>query len=694
MKALLIAEKPSLMREIKAAYEGAKGEFDFQIDFLAQAGHLVGLRLPNEINPAKYGKWSLANLPIDVPYEYKILDGKGELVGRIREAIRSGQYDFVIHAGDPDGEGELLVRLVLDFVGNTLPVKRFWSNDITHPAIVRALHHLEDDAAYDPIYHAAHVRQHSDYQFGMNITSAATLKLGTLCKLGRVKAPIIRMIVDREREIRSFVESSTFKPSFVWNSLEFVCEEQFKTAEEALASMPSASDATVASAKTERKSQAAPKLYKLSTLQSDAHKAIKFSAAHTLEVLQSLYEAKLVSYPRTDCEFISSGVDIESIVGSIAPMLSLNAGDLLKRADAVRGSSSYLNDKAIASEGHTAIIPTGQRPSQLSKDEASLYELICRRFLAIFAPAKETIITTVVANPDGKPVPGPYVLKEYEDVVPGWELIMNPAFKARVSSGVSFKEGQALTPIKLQAKECKAKPPVRYNDGSLIKALDHPESYVGDDDKKVAYKIGTPATRANIIEECVRSGYFTKEKGAFVPTKLAEIVVDALGFVSLFDVTESGRWESMLESIRRGEVDYRAVEAELLKECQEVTEEIKAKHFEVANTPGGAGAEVLGKCPKCGSDVVKGKFGAYCAGKCGMQVGKAMGKALTDAQIKSMLAGKKTLVKGLTSKAGKRYDAYLQPKGVTSFSYVNKAGKQVTGYGFDIEMSFPPRKDR
>lgn len=697
MRALLIAEKPSLMREIRDAYNSHKKEIGIDIDFLAQAGHLVGLKLPSEIDANKYGKWKLDNFPIDVPYQYHILSGKNDLVKQIKEAIHSGNYDFVIHAGDPDGEGELLVRLVLAYVKNTLPVKRFWSNDITHVSIINALKSLKDDAEYDNIYYAALIRQHADYQFGMNITGISSLKLGELYKLGRVKAAIIRMIVDRERAIRNFVPKTTYKRAFDYQTCEFLNDDEYETKELATKGIPPFDYAVITNVKDEIKSHKAPKLYKLSTLQSDAHKKLGFSGATTLSVLQQLYEGKYVTYPRTGCEYISTNVDIESILSSVSSKLNIDKSLFVRSSNDIRNDKTYCNDKAISTEGHTAIIPTGLgNVNALNDNQRRLYELIVRQFAAIFSAPKKVRNLTVTAIAGGNEKYGNFVYKETSDVEVGYEIILNSNYVTKIGKNIVFSKGMTITPITFHIKECTTKPPVRYNDGSLIKAMDNPEEFKDDDDKKVKYKIGTDATRSTIIEDCQKCGYFTKEKGNFVATAKAEKVIDEIGDIPLFNIPNSGRWEMMLEAVRHGEANPDEVEQTLFKECQDITYDIKNRNIQKAAFSGassgkGSSSNILGVCPNCGANIITGKFGAYCEKKCGMTVSKAMGKSLTDTQIKSLLQNKRILVKGLTSKSGKTYDAYLTPAGLESFSYQSANGP-VSGKSFKFEITFPPKK--
>lgn len=695
MKAILIAEKPSLMREIQGVYNKHKSELGLQIDFLAQAGHLVGLKLPKEVNEEKYGKWDLNFMPEEYPYQYKVLSGKHDLINKIKTAVKSGDYDFVIHAGDPDGEGELLVRLVLDYVRNDLPVKRFWSNDLTENAILSALKSLKDDSEYDTVYDAALVRQHADYQFGMNVTGIATLKMGDLCKLGRVKAPIIYLIVERERAIRNFVEKKTYKPMFDYKGCEFVADKVFDEEKDAVAFNPNTDTATVTEYKQEKKKKKAPKLFKLSTLQTEAHKAFKMSGAETLATLQSLYEAKATSYPRTACEYISSAVDIGGIAKSVLKEISVDTSYLTRDPSDVLADKTYANDKAISTEGHTAVIPTGNGlPAGASEKERKLYELICRRFLAIFAAEKETLSTKVVAVPEGSKEP--YAFTESEDVAAGFEAVLNPEYKLKEGSGVSFLQGQKLNPIAFSVKECVSKPPARYNDGSLIEALDKPEAFEGEDGKKIKYKIGTPATRANIIQECIANGYFNVEKktGAFSATPKAEAVIDAFSDVALFNPMESGRWEEIFDNIRNGSVSVKNAEQELLQAMIDTSNHMKGANVtKIQSGSGNGGAAELGKCPKCGGSIVSGKFGPYCSSKCGMSVGKYLNKALNDGQIKSLLAGKKTLVRGLVSKStGKTYDIYITPESIEPYAYTKKDGTKAEGFQWKFATEFPKTK--
>lgn len=678
-KGLLIAEKPSQMRQIKEVYDRLKPNLD--IDFLHQRGHLIGLKTPKEIDGQKYGKWKLENIPEVFPYEYKIISDTKDLYNNIKDAIKSGKYDYIIHAGDPDGEGELLINETLNLIGNILPVKRFWTNDLSDRAILDAFNNMKDDKEYCHILEASQIRQHVDFQVGMNVTTAASLKLGTLCKLGRVKAAIVAIIVARELEIENYVEKKTYKPTFTYKSAEFVFDRAFDTPTEATNVFPDTDVAHIVDADSKIKQMKPPKLFKLSTLQSAAYTAFKWSGSKTLSVLQTLYEGKAVTYPRTDCEYISTEIELAKIKNTVAGVIpNIDNSLLIRSENDIKNDKGYCNDNLIAKEGHTAIIPTAEGLfAGATDDQIKLYTLIGRRFLSIFAEPKKIRSVKVIAYPAG--TEDKYVFTETIDVNPSFEYILNPDYKKREGCGISFASGEDISPIEFKVKECVTKPPKRYNDGSLIEALDKPEAFEGDDGK-VKFKIGTPATRSNIIEECQENEYFFKKSGLFYATDKAKIVVSTFKDVPIFDFKETGRMEEMFDKVRHGEISAAIVEEKMIKEMITSVNGMK----DVVVTTKMSNAPAIGKCPKCRADVSYGKYGAFCVGKCGMGF-KVLGKMPTEKEIKALLAGKKTLVSDLKSKKGSIYSAYIIPKGINSFDYEGK-----TMYGLAFDMEFPQKK--
>lgn len=704
MKALVIAEKPSLMRDMQAVYRAHQREIGYSCDFLFQAGHLIEMLLPKEIDAEKYGKWRMEDFPQTYPYRYRVMKDKRELYGKIKDAVNSGGYDFIIHAGDPEQEGELLVRLVLNHIGNTLPVKRFWTNDTSAPAILSAMQNLREDSEFDLLYEAGLLRQHIDYQFGMNLTGVTTLKMNDLCRLGRVKAPIIFLIVTRELAIRNFVEKTTYKPIFLYRGCEFVYSKAFDEKADAEKIWNNADHAITVNVTKEKKKTKAPKLFKLSSLQVAAYKAFRWNAAKTLSVMQSIYEKHIVTYPRTACEYISTQVDIGDIKDKVLNFWNPeHTGILVKSAEEIKKDKTYCNDKAIASEGHTGIIPTGQTTYDLTDDERDLYELICRQFLAIFAKEKETLHTRVEAYPAGMEASASieeniYVHTEKEDLEPGFELILNqPLYEIPSTyipasgSGVTFSKGEELRPIEFMVKEVVSKPPARYNSGSLIKALTDPDDFRDPDGTIIKYTVGTEATRAKIIEDCIKTGYFEDKKGIYYALPKGEALIENFKDIPIYYPAESGHLEAILMQVRNGELSSDDAMKILLSLMEQYILKIKSMQLSaVIPKTAQKGTVSLGKCPKCSSDVLVGKFGPYCASKCGMYLTKAMGHDLTQTQLKSLLAGKKILIKGLKSQKGTTYDAYMEPNPEGAVSeYSKKDGSK--GYGWNIKVSFPPK---
>lgn len=689
-KAYLIAEKPSLEREIAAVYRKHKDEFDFEITFDHQAGHILGLKLPKEVDAEKYGGgWKLSSYPEVYPYEYKISSDKKKMYAGIKDQVKKGGYDFIINAGDPDQEGQLLIDETLIHIGNKLPVKRFWSNDLTEGAILGALKNLQNNDDYIHLYEAALARQHADYQFGMNCTGALTCKVGDLCKIGRVKAPIISILAKRELEIMNYVEKKTYKPAFRYKDCEFVKDEVFDTPEGALANVPKTEYADITDATYKVNKSKAPKLFKLSTLQTEAHSKLGWNGQKTLDVLQSLYEMKATSYPRTGCEYISSQVNIGGIAKRILSEVDVDVKLLVREPSDVAKDKTYANDKAIASEGHTAVIPTGNGLSKsANEDQRKLYDIICKRFLAMFGPEKETMSVKVVGVPSG--TKDNYVFTENYDIKPGYELILNKGYKMKQGCGIEFKKGMNINPIEFFPKEIVSQKPSRYNDGSLIKALETPEKYEGEDGK-VAYKIGTPATRATIIEECQKNGYFTKTKGSFVATDKAIALYQTFGnVVPMFMPVESGKWEETLDKLRNGEYSFEDVEAMFVKKMEESVDLIKNSEVityeKKDNGKSGSHSDINCSCPSCKSAVKDGKFGLYCTGKCGITFGKVFGKELTKTEWKKVMGGERILLKGLVSQKGTTYNAYVKPVGVEDYSFRKKDGEMFEGKRVKFEM--------
>lgn len=683
MRALLIAEKPSLMRTIQGVYNSHRNRIGFDIDFLSQQGHLLGLKMPEEVNPS-YKKWDIDALPLSVPRRYKVLTGRNQAqnVKAIKDAVKSGNYDFIIHAGDPDQEGEILVRETLSHIGNTLPVKRFWSNDLTEDAVFHALQNLEEDSTKDNLADAGFLRRNLDYDYGLNLTRALTVKGGALVQVGRVKAALLRIVCDREDEIENFVPSSTYERAFTYQGYTFVDNsEQFENTDALTAAMQTIpTSAEVIDCKQAEKKTKAPKLYKLSTLQADAYAKLGFSLDKTLATLQSLYEKQLTSYPRSGCEYISSHTDIGSIYESVAPFVGTNINEhhLQHRSFSdITSDRTYCNDRAIASEGHTGIIPTGKTNGfrALSDDEKNLYALIVRRFVAICMPPKKSIVTAITAKDENG---YRYECRGTKDIDPSFEYILNPNYSAKAFD-FAPQAHSILNPVTFEPKEIAKKCPSRYTPKSLVDYLDNPKGFKDEDGSAIKFKIGTDATRSNIVNECIKCGYFSVNKGQYVPSDFARDVVKQFGDMDLFNIDTSAKWESMFEDVKSGEADATVIENEMESALSDMIADVKerpANSLAAYRTAKGGGKSYgkgtktaalveIGSCPCCSNGKIFENSKAYsCSNwkadpKCEFTIWKnSFGTNITKTDVKKLIAGK-TIEKKCVSKAGKNYTAEL-----------------------------------
>lgn len=653
-RGLLIAEKPDLMQKIQEVYENNGPDIPYDITFRSQRGHLLTLKFPDEIDEAQK-KWSWENLPF-VPeehggWQYKVINEKKgkfltakERYDLIKKEIASGAYDFVINAGDPDQEGELLIRIVLDHMGNKLPVKRFWTNDLTEAHILDALKNLKDDD-HDPmlvnLLSAAYGRQHSDYRFGMNISRAATLKMGGRVACGRVKTPILAIVCRREEEIENFVPKTVYgvranyKEGFDGTLFEkgtessdedekdddkkngIVWFDEKKDAEAVIRALPAAAVVVECSEKEEK--TYAPKLFKLATLQIEAGK-YGYSDGNTLRIIQQLYEKKLLSYPRTDCEYLSSGEDFFGILGNLNKIPEFSAfikgitkGDLVR----VQKSNRWINDKALEDSGHSAIRPTTEAPdfSELEKDEIEIYKIVCRRFIAMFLPPLIQMKTRIVTDINGRT----FLSNGKRLVDPGYTKLFETKFTDKLIP--KHISGDKLEVTSYEVTEKKAQCPRRFTSPDLIAVCENPSKYLEDPSLKTALgkrlKLGTPATRSRIIEQLIKEDNYleVKKEGkrdVVIPTELGRKIISNLGPCDICKIDMTGEWELKLEEIRSGTMALSSFEDGMKEYVVRMIEDIKRTPMTPFETK--SATKVVGKCPICGMDIIESEKGFSCRG--------------------------------------------------------------------------------
>ena len=656
MKALFIAEKTTLMNAVKQVYLNHKNEIPYECAFLPQAGHLLTLKYPEEIDPA-LKKWSWDNLPFFPEdyggWKYKIITGTGPAAlakGRyeaIRDELKTGNYDFVIHGGDADQEGELLVRIVLNQLNCKLPVKRYWSNDMTEARILDSLKHLRDDDN-DPMLvnltKAGFCRQHTDYLYGINISQATSLKMGGRAAIGRVKTWMLGMVCRRENEIANFVPTTEYgvKVSYAEGFDGQLYEEPkntttkdknnneddssgyiyFPTEKEATDYANNLGKVAVVEECTTKKTETfAPKLYKLSTLQIAAGK-YGYAADKTLETIQSLYEKGYLSYPRTDCEYLSSNEKYEDMIKSamavpeLVPFIQTISKATIAK---VKSTKKWVDDKALQEHGHSAIVPTTKKPdiTTFSQAEKDIYTLVCRQFVAIFLPSlvTEKIVVIASSGNDKFRSSGKTVIRKGYTEIFGQNI-------ANTSIPICQK-GEKLNIINATTCTKTTKCPSHLSDTDLIAIASAPHKYLEDGGLKSlgdALHIGTPATQAEIIKRLISvDKYLTiKKEGKrdyLTPTQMGLEIYENLKDSDLCKTDTTGKWEIMLEEIRKGQMSDIDFEQLMRKNVETMVSEIFNSNMKLfSNAKKRSTSTSVGICPLCGDKLMENDKGFYCGG--------------------------------------------------------------------------------
>ncbi len=695
---LVIAEKPSVAKSL-AAVLGATSRKDGYLEgggWLVSwcLGHLAGLADAAAYNP-DYAKWRYDDLPIlPETWRFTIAKDKRNQFDVLRTLLWREDVTEVVNACDAGREGELIFRTVYCLAGCQKPMKRLWISSMEDSAIRDGFANLRPGADYDGLHQAALCRAKADWLVGINATRLFSVLYHRTLNIGRVMSPTLALIVQREAEIDAFKPVPFYTvaldlPGFTATSARMdkkADAEQLKSACQGLA-------ATVKQVERKDKSEKPPALYDLTTLQRDANRLLGYTAQQTLDYLQNLYEKKLCTYPRTDSRYLTSDMaeGLPVLVNLVANAMPFRKGIAISC-----DTGAVINDKKVTD--HHAVIPTRNiREADLSAlpvGERTILELVALRLLCAVAPPYIYDETSVTVDCTG----AEFTAKGRTMKQPGWRAL-DAAYRASMKNAEPDKEaedkalpelteGQELPVTGAAVKEGKTTPPKHFTEDSLLSAMERAGSEDMDDDVE-RKGLGTPATRADIIEKLVKDGFVKREKKQMIPTE------DGVKLITVLpDVVKSPKltadWENELTQVSKGEVsagqfmaEIKAMVSDLVKTYHSVSDEQK-NMFGAGNTQ-----EVFGTCPKCGGDVVKGKFGAYCKNKCGMNVSRALGIQLSDAQVKSLLAGKKILVKGLKGKKG-NYDAYLIPESIEDFSYT-KDGKEIKGSQYKFKMEFPQR---
>ena len=695
---LVIAEKPSVAKSIADVL----GALDRQDGYFEGGGYLVSWCVGHLIElaePESYGdqwkKWTFESLPVNPEHwQYEIKEDTKEQYDVLYGLLHDSRVDEVVCATDAGREGELIFRLVYEQAGCSKPMKRLWISSMEESAIREGFENLKPGSDYEHLYHSALCRQEADWLVGINGTRLFTVLYGgKVLKVGRVQTPTLAMLVERESKIMNFKKEQYFMAHILCGGVDAATERiDSKTEAEQIAGACRNGQALVTSVVKEEKTVASPKLYDLTTLQRDANRLFGFTAKQTLEYTQSLYEKKLCTYPRTDSQYLSD--DMEQTAGNVIKAIFssiLFEENMMFNPDIKR----VLNSKKVTD--HHAIIPTMEIAkadlAALPETERKILSLVANRLLCATGEKHlyETVKAELTCGGYTFATSGKSVLKN------GWkdfEDTFKRSFKTMEDKEQEDKKlpelskGQTFNGVQTKISEHYTTPPKHFTEDSLLSAMERAGSEdMGDDVERKG--LGTPATRADIIEKLVKDGFVKREKKQMIPTengiKLITVLPDVVKSPKL-----TADWENALTLVAKGEMeredfmgDIETMVSDLIHTYHEVSDEQK-KMFAQEQ-------KVLGKCSNCGGEVVKGKYGAFCKNKCGMNVSRIMGVALSDEQVESLLTGKKTLLKGLTSKAGKKYDAYIIPSGTEEYHYT-KDGEEKSGVQFKFVMEFPNKK--
>jgi DNA topoisomerase-3 len=692
---VVLAEKPSVARDI-AAVLGANNKKDGYFEGNGYAvtyafGHLVTIAEPEDMDP-KWGKpWNIKQLPM-VPkqWKYRIADKAGPQFKVIKSLFLDRQTERIICATDAGREGEHIFRLIYTLSGSKVPVYRLWISSLTQEAIKDGFAKLKPAKKFDSLAAAASGRAHADWLVGLNFTRAYTLLNNQLCTVGRVQTPTLALIVARQKDIDSFVSTpffeifATFEPGFVARYI--AKEKETKLTDKAaaqaiLTAVNPALKGNVQSVTTAEKRSKPPALYDLLTLQKDANRRFGYTAQETLDLAQSLYEEhKLLSYPRTESRHLSTDMveELPRILSSLlnAPTtpestrkvfeeLSIAPGQITASLLRPRLSKSYVDDTKLTD--HHAIIPTHKTPpAELPAKQRNIYGLVVTRFLSIFLLDEIRHETEVIIDLAGHNFRAQgVVIKD-----PGWTVL-----KPKRDSEDEHKEdsqklpplakGQQLSKRKAELKEGKTSPPKPYDDAGLLTAMKNAGQEIDDEDLASYMKqsgLGTPATRAAIIERLLQSQYIERNKKALLPTAKGKALIDQV-HRDLKDVALTASWEHRLKDIQDGKLTLSQFEFDITAFIWKVLIAVVETTSLLPMVQKDSG---LGPCPQCKQGTVrKTPKGAGCnrwKEGCNFSIWKEQyGKKLTDSQIEELLTKRRTkVIKGFKKKDGSgTYDARL-----------------------------------
>lgn len=638
---LVVAEKPSVARDIaKTLGAGQKGDGCLLGEKYVVSwaiGHLVTLAEPEEYGE-NFKKWSFASLPI-IPdeMELKAIKNTRSQLKVLHKWMNDKEITSIICATDSGREGELIFRYIYEITKCNKPFQRLWISSMTEQAIKEGFANLKDGTAYDLLYHSAKCRSEADWLVGMNATRAYTLRYHVLLSIGRVQTPTLALIVDKQKEINAFVSKDYYEIQTVFDGFHGFWideEEQTKIENEAVAKEISdklnAQDSLVTKVEKEEKRIPAPLLYDLTELQRECNRKFGYSAKKTLDIAQSLYEKrKMITYPRTDSRYLSD--DMKGKVQNTMKRLGESQPFEEFATPLINGAKLLFTKRIIDNSkvtDHHAIIPTDVRPrlDSLAEEEKNVFLLVAARFISAFYPHYRYEVTKVYFTCQDERLlsKGTVVLEE------GWQGVERKLvpMKGKKEKGNEEQKLPPLTEGELhkikEAKVLKKKttPPKAYTESSLLSAMENAGRFVEDETLKEQMKdsgLGTPATRAAIIERLLSVGYITRKGKNLIPTEKGMQLIQVVP-EELRSPQTTGKWEKGLSSIAKGNMEEERFMASIKRYVSFLVEDaIKRKTDivfpEEAKMGAKKGGKSLGKCPICKDGDVLENSKAYFCGK-------------------------------------------------------------------------------
>ena len=690
-KALIIAEKPSVAADIARALGGFKKQADYYESdhyvLSSAVGHLLELCVPAEYEVQR-GKWTFAHLPVIPPhFDLQPIERNAARLKLLLKLLKRPDVGTLVNACDAGREGELIFRNIVQYAKSKKPIKRLWLQSMTPAAIREGFEHLREDATMRPLADAAVCRSESDWLVGINGTRAMTAfnsKTGGfhLTTVGRVQTPTLAILVEREERIMNFVPKdyweihgtfgakageyvgrwfdekfakkdgeSELKPERVWDV------KQAEAIRDQCFGKPG-----IVTEESKPTTQLSPLLYDLTSLQREANGRFGFSAKTTLSLAQALYERhKVLTYPRTDSRALPEDYlgTVKKTLGTLAETHYATFADQILESGWVRPNKRIFNNAKVSD--HFAIIPTSLAPKHLNEAEGKLYDMVTQRFLAVFYPAAEFLVTTRITRVQGEP----FKSEGKVLVNAGWLAVYGKEAQTDDTPTLApVQPNETVKTINIEVQANQTKPPARFTEATLLTAMEGAGKLVEDEELREAMRekgLGTPATRASIIEGLIYEKYVLRQARELQPTAKAFSLIALLRGLEIPELSSpelTGNWEFKLRSMARGQMKR----PDFMQEIADMTRDIvaKAKRHESDTVPGDFGTLKV-PCPKCGGEIHE-NYKKFQCQKCPFSLWKIVaGRQFEIPEVEELIVKRQIgPLQGFRSKAGKPFAAVIR----------------------------------